>query len=465
MKFTLIFTIAIFFSIHSTTQSNLAPKLDSLLATETGNHTPGCAIAVVKNGETIFNRGYGMANVEHGVPFVPETVSDIGSAAKQFTAFAIVLLESQGKLSFEDNIRKHLPYTPDLGHEIKIKNLIHHTSGIREVYSILSILGGRSGDGIQQKDARMVLENSRELNFVPGEKYMYCNTAYMLLADIVSAVSGMPFEEWMQANIFGPLGMTNTFIMDKQGEVFPKCASSYRKLEDDSYALVFDNSTGYGQGGIYSNMPDMIKWMNNYSDPKVGNDQTMRQMYQPGVLNNGDIQEYAFGLRVANYRGLKVFGHGGASAGYRTSFDFFPDHDLGVIVKTNVPTIDLGEILDLVLETLLKSELVDEESEKQEPENEKKESYQLERSAMEEYVGQYFCPEFQATYDVQIKNGELTLMHRKHSDITMQAESKDEYATKGFGGTKITFERNKNGKISGLRMTSGRMTNLWFEKR
>lgn len=464
MKFTLIFSIAILFSISSTGQSDLALKLDSLLATETGNHTPGCAIAVLKNGKTIFNRGYGMANVENGVAFTPTTVSDIGSVAKQFTAYAIVLLEAQGKLSFDDNIGKHLPYTPDLGHEIKIKNLIHHTSGIREVYSILSVLGGRSGDGIQQKDARMVLENSRELNFAPGEKYMYCNTAYMLLADIVSVVSGMPFEDWMKANIFAPLGMTNTFIMDKHGEVFPKCASSYRKLEDGSYSLVFDNSTGYGQGGIYSNMPDMVKWMNNYADPKVGNDQAIRQMYQLGVLNNGDTQEYAFGLRLADYRGLKVIGHNGASAGYRTAFDFFPDHDLGVIIKTNVPTIDLGGILDLVLETLLKSELVDEESEKEEPEDEKKEPYQLEGPAMGEYVGQYFCPEFHATYFIEIINGELVLIHRKHSEIMMHAESKDEFATRGFGGTRIAFERNENG-ISGLRMTSGRMTNLWFEKR
>ena len=206
----------------------------------TGYHgEPGAVIAVVRGGHVAFAEGFGLANLEHSIPLGRETVLDIGSVAKQFTAFAIALLADEGTLSIDDDIRIHLPEVPDFGEVITIRHMIHHMSGLREIYTSEGIAGRQNGDAVQQADALRLTEHMHELNFRPGERYLYCNTAYMMLADIVSRASGVSFPEFMAERVFGPLGMHHTTIMSKLGQSIPRVAESYAP-DDEGFVRVFD---------------------------------------------------------------------------------------------------------------------------------------------------------------------------------------------------------------------------------
>lgn len=314
-------------------------RVDELMA-DHGEDGPGAVVAVVEGGEIVFAKAYGLANLEHKVPMTRETVLDIGSTAKQFTAFAIVLLSQEGKLSLDDDIRSHLPEVPDFGYTITIRHLVHHMSGLREIYNALMMEGWQAGDGIAQEDALQLTARMNELNFEPGTEYLYCNTAYMLLADIVSRVSGVPFPEFMAGNVFGPVGMKNTTIMASFGQSIPGAAESYGPAEGGGFVRIFDNSTIQGAGGIYTTVDDLAAWMSNYADARVGGPEVIEQMQQRGVLASGDTLGYAFGLTIGESRGLRTLGHGGSSAGYRSSFTYSPEVDGGVIVLSNFAGFD-----------------------------------------------------------------------------------------------------------------------------
>ena len=235
--------------------------VDELMADYHGE--PGAVFAVVRQGKVVFAEGYGVANLEHGIPLGRETVLDIGSVAKQFTAFAIALLADEGALSLDDDIRTHLPEVPDFGDVITIRHMVHHMSGLREIYTSEGIAGRQNGDAVQQADALRLTEHMHELNFTPGDQYLYCNTAYMMLADIVARASGMPFPQFMEERVFGPVGMHHTTIMSKLGQSIPGVAESYSP-DDEGFVRVFDNSSLYGAGGMYSTVDDLALWMNNY---------------------------------------------------------------------------------------------------------------------------------------------------------------------------------------------------------
>ncbi|HZM99550.1 MAG TPA: serine hydrolase, partial [Pyrinomonadaceae bacterium] len=197
----------------------LTKKVDQLFATWDKPESPGAAIAVIKDGIVVYKRGYGSANLEYNVPITPQTVFHVASVSKQFTAFAIALLASQGKLSLDDDIRKHLPEVPDFGKKITVRHLIHHTSGLRDQWTLLGMAGWRLDDVITKEHIMKMVRYQRELNFDPGAENLYSNTGYTLLAVIVERVSGQSFREYTEANIFKPLGMTNTHFHDDHEEI------------------------------------------------------------------------------------------------------------------------------------------------------------------------------------------------------------------------------------------------------
>ena len=284
-------------------------RADSILDLLNRADAPGFVVAVVRDGRTVYRREVGMASLEQRTAIGPGTIFDLGSVSKQLTAYAVVLLEKAGRLDLDQDIRTILPEVPDFGAPITVRHLVHHTSGIREIYGALGMAGLRSGDGIRQEDALRLVAASRELNFEPGSRYLYCNTAYMLLADIVTQVTGMPFPEWMQANVFEPLGMRHTVIMDRTGLVIPGAADSYAPDNGGGFTRLFDNSSITGAGGVYSTIGDMTLWMANLVS---GNEAVMR-MRERGILTTGDTLDYAFGVIVGRTRGLASISHGGAS--------------------------------------------------------------------------------------------------------------------------------------------------------
>ncbi|MCB0602916.1 MAG: serine hydrolase [Saprospiraceae bacterium] len=436
-------------------QTNLDYRLDTLMARYTDNERPGCAIGVLHDGKVVFSKGYGLANLDFHIAFTPQTVSDIGSVAKQFTAMAMLLLERDGKVRLDADIRTYLPEVPDFGNPIHVIDLLHHTNGIREIYGTQEIAGYRPGDGILQEDALTLVTHSTELNFAPGDAYSYCNTAFMLLAEIIRRVSGMPFESYMQSNIFKPLKMDHTYIMDHRGEAFPGTATSYGK-EDGMYVQIYDNSTVQGAGGMYTTLDDMMKWLANYRDPVVGDARLIAKMKVPAILNNGDTIDYALALDVGNYRGQHAFGHTGSSAGYRAHLLFFPDQDLGIMVKTNTPGIPIRDILEVVATEVGKISL--DPIPVMEPES--KAPFVLAKP-LAAYAGNYFSPELQTNYEVRNAGDHLVLWHFRRGEFVMKPESEDVF---DVGGWTVAFERDAKGNLSGMRMTGGGVDNLWFAK-
>jgi CubicO group peptidase (beta-lactamase class C family) len=427
-------------------QQDPEAQVDELMARYADG--PGAVIGVVQDGGLVFAKAYGLANIEHGVPMRRETVLDIGSVAKQFTAFAIALLAEQGKLSLDDDIRTYLPAVPDFGPTITVRHLVHHMSGLREIYNARMLAGWQPGDGISQGDAQHLTSRMRELNFEPGSEYLYCNTGYMLLADIVAEVSGMTFPEFMEENVFGPAGMTHTIIMSRLGQSIPHAAESYGPQGGDGFVRIFDNSSLFGAGGIYTTVDDLARWMANLGTGMVGGEAVQRQIRERGVLNEGDTLSYAFGLIVGERSGLRTISHGGSSAGYRASFTYFPELDGGVITMSNFAAFD-GSIAQDVARTFFgeRMEAGAEEEAGEASDDERPAEVQVDEAILEDYVGEY---EVEPTFVLYITREGSTMFSRATGQgrNPLWASSDSTFHLGDIAS--VTFHREEDGTVSGL---------------
>lgn len=315
-------------------------------------NSPGCAVAVIKDGEVIFKNGYGLANMEYDIPIGTTTVFNIASASKQFTAFSISLLESEGKLSFNDDIRKYLPDLPEYERPVTIKNLLYHTSGLPD-HSLIGLAGLQTDDVLTQEYILKLLKTQKNLAYVPGDKFVYINTGYTLLAAIVEKVSGQTFKEFTRQNIFEPLDMINSHFHDDYEEIIKHRAYSYQAVDSIKYSNYWSNQSWYGAFGLYTTVDDLVKWFLNFENPKIGSTAVIKQMYECGVLNNGKRLNYAFGLEVDNRKGFKRIGHGGITAGYSAYTYRYPDANLGVIILSNSNSFNLDAIVNKIEDILL----------------------------------------------------------------------------------------------------------------
>ncbi len=321
-------------------------KIDSLFRQWDRTSSPGWAVGVVRNDSLVFAKGYGMANLEYGVPISPETIFHMASVSKQFTAFSIVLLARQGKLNLDDDIHKYLRWFPDLKEKITIRQLLNHTSGVRDQWQLLSIAGTRLDDVITQEHIVRLLSKQQALNFKPGEKYMYSNSGFTMLAEIVRSVTGQMLRQFTDSAIFRPLGMTHTHFHDDYKEIVPNRSYSY---DDDGKGHFSNAILSYSNAGatsLFTNIDDMSKWVMNFWDHKVGDQQDIQQLTKRGILNNGHTLDYALGIAVDSFHNQRRFQHGGADAGYRTFVSVFPDLKLAFIVFSNLADVNSGAEAD-----------------------------------------------------------------------------------------------------------------------
>jgi CubicO group peptidase (beta-lactamase class C family) len=319
---------------------DLTVKIDSIFQKWDHKNSPGAAVSVLKDGEIIFKKGYGMANLEYDIPIGPSTIFHIASESKQFTAFCIVLLAQQGKLSLDDDIRKYLPELPDFGSKITIRNLIYHTSGLRDQWQLLAISGTRLDDVITQDHILKLVKNQKRLNFKPGDRRLYCNTGYTLLAEIVKRVSGQSLREFAENEIFKPLGMKDTHFHDNYREIVKNRAYSYDQMDSISFENSVLSYSTVGATSLFTTAEDEAKWLDNYFTARVGGRDAIEQMYEKAILNTGDTLDYAFGLVIDKYNGWKRIHHGGGDAGFRTFAVRFPDKNLGITVFSNLGSFD-----------------------------------------------------------------------------------------------------------------------------
>jgi CubicO group peptidase (beta-lactamase class C family) len=327
--------------------------VDQLFAPWAKRDTPGCALAVIHDGKIVHKRGYGMADLEHGIPIEPDTVFNIASVSKQFTVFLIMLLAQAGLLSLDDDVRRHVPDLPDFGKSITIRHLIHHTSGLREDWSMLTLSGWRSEDVITRDDVFALIRRQKTLNFDPGEDYTYCNTGYHLLAQIVQKVSGKELRVLSQEKIFEPLAMKQTVFQDHHRMVIKGKAVSYTPKAGGGFEHMLYGSGRAGPGNLHTTIEDLAKWDRNFYEPRVGNVKLLEEMQRKAKLNGGKEIDYAGGLRHGTYRGLRTVEHSGAIAGYRSVLLRFPEQHFSVIILANVssfkPAVMARKVADLYL--------------------------------------------------------------------------------------------------------------------
>jgi CubicO group peptidase (beta-lactamase class C family) len=316
----------------------LEAQIDSLVLVEkkVPPDGPGCAVAVMLDGEVIFKKGYGLANLENKTPITPATAFNIGSMSKQFTAACILLLAQDGKLSLDDEIHKYLPELPDYGHPVTISHLIHHTSGISSDDGLIALSGRKFTDRLTTRDLLKLIARRRALDFVPGAEWSYSNSGYILLGEIVSRVSGKSLADFARERIFRPLGMNRTVLNDDREKVIENEAVSHMKTGDSTWTPTGErDNTCVGPNNVYSTAEDLARWDRNFRDQTVGGPHFTEQMQTRGVLKNGETLTYAFGLEVANSRGQLTVSHGGATSGFRSHMMRLPEHNFSAVCLCN----------------------------------------------------------------------------------------------------------------------------------
>ena len=309
---------------------------DQLMSRFDGEDSPGAAVQVWRDGETLFSRAYGMANLAYGLPFATETRTNIGSTSKQFTAFAIMLQAERGLLSLDDDIRKHIPELPEFDQTINVRNLITHTSGLREFLNLTRMTGRRldRGDWIDRSEIIDIVKRQPALQNEPGAEYNYNNTAFGLAAVIVERTSGQDFPTFMRENVFEPLGMTRTMVRPSPIHIVPEMSEGYTP-GPDGYMQIGDLGGAAGAGGMYSTLDDLQTWVENYANPRLGSAEIFEEMMTSYVLSDGEETGYGYGLSIDEHRGLRRVSHGGADVAHRSMLAYYPEINAGITTQSN----------------------------------------------------------------------------------------------------------------------------------
>lgn len=333
--------------------SELGEKVDALFAEWDKTSSPGCALGVIEDGEFVYRRGYGMANLEHGVPIRSNSVFYIASTSKQFVAASIILAAEQGHLSLDDDIRLHVPELPDYRDRITIRHLLNHTSGLRDYLTLWALAGEEFADIHEPEEAVALIARQKRLNFKPGSEYLYSNSGYFLLAVILERATGKTLRQFADENIFVPLGMTHSHFHDDHMHISQNRAIGHIKRDDGTIGMYVSNFDLVGSGGLHTSIDDLLNWDRNFYENRLGSGSLLKELHRRGVLTNGDTIDYASGLSIGQYRGFATVSHGGSAQGYRTELLRFPDQRLSVIVLCNLgqisPTRLAREVADIVL--------------------------------------------------------------------------------------------------------------------
>ncbi|HEY7236259.1 MAG TPA: serine hydrolase, partial [Gemmatimonadaceae bacterium] len=442
------------------------PKVDRIFAEWDRPDSPGCALGVLQGGRFVYERGYGMANLDYDIPNSPKLVYYVGSDSKQFTAASIGLLVLDGKIALDDDIRKYIPEMPDYGTPITINHLLHHTSGIRDIYGLMALAGLRLEDVFSDSEAVALIARQKELNFKPGDDYLYSNSGYFLLGQIVKRVTGKSLREFADERIFRPLGMTRTHFHDDPGHIMKGRAMSYERDGRGSFRISYlQNFDKIGAGGLYTTVEDLRKWDENYYTHQVGGDALQKLIHTRGVLNNGDTIPYAFGNNVTTYRGLRVDEHGGSLMGYKAEILRFPDQHFSVLATCNLGAINPGPLAEQVAEVYLGSAMGPKaQIASRRPRDVAQAAVPtLGTAELSVYAGDYYSDEVDATYHIAVEGGTLVLSahHVPAQRLTFTAPD----TFRAAGGLTLHFERSAGAAPAAFSVEAGRVRHIRFARR
>lgn len=421
--------------------ADLAQAVDALFAAWDRWDSPGAAVGVWRQGKLVYKRGYGCANLEYQIPITPTTVFHVASVSKQFTTAAIVYLAQQGQLALDDDIRRYLPFVPDFGPTITIRHLANHTSGLRDQWQLLAMAGWRLDDVITKEQIHKLVRRQQALNFAPGAKYMYCNTGYTLLADLVEAVTGQSLRDFAHEHFFKPLGMVHTHFHDDHELIVPNRAYSYAPTAQGGFKKSVLNYATVGATSLFTTVEDLARWVQHFAEGERAGAAWLDQMQQRGVLNDGKVIDYALGLSIGDYRGLKTVGHSGGDAGFRSHLIRFPEQQFAVIVLSNLATLRPRDLCLQIADLYLADQLAPAATVAAATE-----TPTLDVALLASYTGVYLDDEGELI-TITAKADYLSAALTWDPDLALTPLGPDQFSAPKQQG-RVTFERDQSGQIT-----------------
>ena len=367
--------------------SEFARDVDVLFNRQISEGGPGCAVAAYHEGAIVLENHYGIANLDYDIPITDETVFYVGSVSKQFAAATVAMAAHRGYLSLDDDLREYIPELPEFPETVTPLHLIHHTSGIIDLYTLMDVAGLKIENLFSDEEALDLIIGQQELEFLPGEEFLYSNGGYFLQAVLIERATGLSMRKFAERYLFEPLGMHDTRFHDTWWEVIPNRAMSYRKVDGEWRIAYLQNFERVGPGGLYTTAADMLLWDENFYSAAVGGPEFVQQLHEVGILNDGSVTDYAFGLRLVDHNGLPTVGHSGGFHGFRAHFVRFPEQHFSVLVACNFEHAEPSLLATQVAELFLHEEMAPE---------------------LERFEGSYEA-ELGARYHIEMKGGALHL--------------------------------------------------------
>jgi CubicO group peptidase (beta-lactamase class C family) len=328
-------------------------RIAAIFAPFARSNAPGCAVGVFRAGVVLYSGGFGMADVANHLPLTDTTAMSVASLSKQFTAFIVMLLEAEGKLGLDDDVRKYVPELPVFGPPITIRRLLNHTSGLRDTWNLFDMSGWRIMDEETASDMLWLIRRQRALNHLPGAEFRYNSTGYFLLSLIAERVSGSPFRRLMSERVFGPLGMTRSVVKADVDQVVDGLATGYWGHDSAALLVARPPFSWTGATGVVTTIRDLAKWDANWYTPLVGTRALRDSMSAPGRLSDGTVIGYGLGQFLGSHRGRRTISHAGSDPGFKADFIRFPEDSLTITVLCNAfdiaPTPLALRVADLYL--------------------------------------------------------------------------------------------------------------------
>ncbi|WP_448635254.1 serine hydrolase domain-containing protein [Pedobacter panaciterrae] len=429
---------------------------------------PGAQLAISRGGKLLFSKAWGMADLEQQTSLSTNSIIEAGSVSKQFTAAAILLLEQQGKLSLNDEVHKYLPELPTYSYPITLSQMIHHTSGLKDWGSLVALSDWPRGTKTYSNaDVFYLMCHQHTLNHIPGEKYQYSNSNYVLLAIILQRITGQTLAEFTRDHIFQPAGMNHTTWRDDLKEIIPNRAMAYGK-QDGHYFTDMPGESVYGNGGLLSTAEDLLKWNQYYLSGKLGNPSLLDRQLQTFPLNNGQKNNYASGLRVDSINGQPAITHDGATAAYRASLEHYPRQQLSIAWLSNTAEFDgqsdpLSQIRNLLLPQPQSVEKQNQaNNNNQAPAKPKPAAFQIDTRSQKDYIGTFYSDEVDSKLSITIQQEKLILVRYIKTQYKLIPLEKDKFDIEG-SKVQVSFQR-KGSKVIALSFSTPKVSNVTFKK-
>ncbi len=437
-------------------------SVDAIFKDFATDQSPGCAVGATRGDAPLAAKAYGMADLEHGVPLTPQSVFYMASVSKQFTALSILLLERDGKLHLEDRVRTHVPELPDYAATITIRQLLHHTSGLRDYLTLSSLAGNPPDYVITERAVLNMLARQRRLNFEPGAEHLYSNSGYVLLSIIVHRVAGRPLDEFARERIFTPLNMRSTRFQHDHTAPIPGRAIGYIR-RSETWRIANSLLDVVGDGGMYSTVDDMLRWATAFERPEFA--PLLSRMQTPGTLADGRAiaSGYGMGLSQSTYRGLPTVSHGGALAGYRTHLLRLPGEKLTVVTLCNNATANPGRLAAMVAELYAPAGMSAASAVAPGAPPQAPPRNPVPRELGQAVAGVFYSDELDATYRIVAGSDGVTLEVGSNAPIALSLTGPERLGAQP--GRELTPVRDGAGRITGLTLSAGRVRDIAFTKR